>query len=447
MECSWESPEQIAVCIHFAQRWFQVILDVAGLGSLALIALLIWLFQRLRSDLTKWEGEAEREKELRNYAENTATEARHRAELADSIANRAQKEKEELEALLNSGSDQLQKQLGETQGRLSQSQAKIDNVLELTAGGTGKFWSRPVGNRFNDYERRIGSDMPILLFGNQKGGVGKSTLVANLAAAFSKKGERVLAVDLDYQGSLSSLAQLQTGAGDKEPDSLIDFLFQDELDPNWVKLAIRPITDALHYIPAFYNFELIERRLEYRWALGVTKDDVRYRLARALLSDAMQNSEQRYDRILIDAPPRFTLGFVNGICSSTHLYVPTVVDLMSTSAVSAFARQFSELKSTVNPQLRWAGIVGTMTFRNAQNPLQLPANAAGFADNAERAAQNRLNTMEPLFIRNPVITRDAVLARATDEGIAYLNEPSVRPMFDALVLEIESKAPSRKTRS
>lgn len=443
MDCGWGSPEQIGACIHFAMRWFQVLVDIVGLGTFALIALLVWLFQRLRGDLTKWEAEAARDKELLQFAENTATEARHRAELADSIAARATKDKNELEAILKADTDELRKELAEAQGRLSEATTRMVGALEVTAGGTAQFWSRPVRGRFEDYERRMASSIPTLLFGNQKGGVGKSTLVSNLAGAFTQRNERVLCVDLDYQGSLSSLAQLQMGAGGQEPESLIDWLFQNELDPNWPKLAIRQVSNDLHYIPAFYDFELIERRVEYQWALGATNDDVRYRLARALLAEHVQ---QAYDRVIIDAPPRFTLGFINGMCAATHLYVPTVVDSLSTSAVSAFARQFVELKPIVNPRIEWAGIIGTMIFPNRANPLKLPTTIERFADNAERAAQNRLKTRAELFIRNPVISRDAGLAQATDKGIAYLNDSSVRPMFDALASVIEAKAPSRKTR-
>jgi cellulose biosynthesis protein BcsQ len=155
--------------------------------------------------------------------------------------------------------------------------------------------------------------------------------------------------------------------------------------------------------------------------------------------------QETYDRVILDAPPRFTLGFINGVCTATHLYVPTVVDSLSTSAVSAFARQFVELKPIVNPHIEWAGIIGTMMFPNRADPLQLPTTIERFANRAELAAQNRLNTREPLFIRNPVIGKDAALAQATDEGIAYLNDSSVRPMFDALATVIEKKAPSRKT--
>src|SRR5262249_11933995 len=159
--------------------------------------------------------------------------AKHRAELAESIATRAEKDKAELEAIVKANSNELRIKLGEMQARLSVADSRIDRALQFTSGGDSKFWSRPVETRFEDYQRRIADSIPILLFGNQKGGVGKSTLVSNVAAAFANRGERVLTVDLDYQGSHSSLAQLQLNEGEKEPQSLIDFLFEDELALDW----------------------------------------------------------------------------------------------------------------------------------------------------------------------------------------------------------------------
>lgn len=444
MECGLGSPEQIGYCIHFGMRWLPVVVDFLGLGSFALISILMWFLLRLRKDIKKWEDESERANELKRYAEDAAKQAEHRAQQAERHAAYLAGELEKLKGAVAAGEDEALGRLVELQAKLSESTNRIDGALELTAGGTKDFWSQPVGNRFAEYGRQISESIPILLFGNQKGGVGKSTLVTNLAAAFSEKGERVLTVDLDYQGSHSSLMQLQAGQGEEEPESLVDILFEEQLDPNWVQLSVRKVQDRLHYIPAFYNFELVERRVEYQWALGIAHDDVRYRLARALLSPEIQNS---FDRILIDGPPRFTLGFVNGFCAATHLYVPTVVDGMAGSAVGLFARQFQELKSIVNLQIQWAGIIGTMTFVNPQDTLSLSGRAKDAADAAEREAQNWLKTREPLFIRKPVIKRDADLARATEKGIAYLNDSSVRPMFDALVKVIESKAPSRRNRA
>lgn len=443
MDCGLGTPEQIAVCLHGINRWLGVLVNMVGLGTFALITLLVWLFRRLRKDLSKWEDDAKRANELKVLAEEAAKHAHHRVELAERESARDRKALEELEQLTATSEDSLRRELVQAQAQLSRATATLDGALAITAGGTGRFWSRPVDKRFPDYEHLIATSIPIVLFGNQKGGVGKSTTVTNLAAAFAARGERVLTVDLDYQGSHSSLMQLQRGEGDKEPESLIDYIFEDSLDANWIRLTIRKVTENLYYIPAFYNFELVERRVEYRWALGAADDDVRYRLARALLSEDVQ---RKYDRVLIDAPPRFTLGFVNGFCAATHLYVPTVVDLLSASAVGSFARQFRELRAIVNPRIQWAGIVGTMTFVNPRDRLLLPGRAEAAADAAERAAQNQLGTKEPLFIRKPVIVRDADLARATEKGVAYLNDSDLRPMFDMLATVIESKAP-RKVRA
>ena len=441
MQCGWNSPEQIAVCIHLATQWFNVFVQIAGLGSFALIALLIWLFRRLRQDLKKWEQETERANELKKLAEDSAQQAEHRVRLAEREAARDKQELDTLRATAAAGEDGLRKDLVEARAELSDKTRRLDNALGMVDGGTEKFWSQPLrGDQFERYIDWLRDSIPVVLFGNQKGGVGKSTLVTNLAAAFAARGERVLTVDIDYQGSHSSLVQLQLREGTKVPESLIDYLFEDTLDPNWLKLAIRPVTDKVSYIPAFYSFELIERKFEYRWALGYTLDDARYRLARALLDPELQKG---FDRILIDAPPRFTLGFVNGFCAATHLYIPTVVDQLSATAVASFARQFRELKAALNPRIQWAGIIGTLTFRNPQNPRALTQRGESVANAAERAAQALLDTKEPLFIRKPVIVRDAGLAAATEEGIAYLNDSDVRTMFDELATEIEKKAPRK----
>jgi cellulose biosynthesis protein BcsQ len=442
MDCGLGSPEEIAVCIRVAIRWGEVVRDLIGVGSLALVTLLVWMLKRLRKDLSRWEGDLAKEKEARFAAENLAKQANHLTKLAEANSARDKVALDDCRATLLASKDGLARELVSAKEELAEIKGRMEEALDLVGSGAAGFWARPVSLRVGDYERLMAGSIPSLIFGNQKGGVGKSTTATNLAAAFASKGERVLMVDLDYQGSLSILGQLQLGEKGREPESLVDFLFQEELDPNWVKLAIRKITENLYYVPAFYTFEKIERKLEYEWALGITKDDARYRLARALLS---KYAQENFDRIIIDGPPRLTLGFINGFCAATHIYVPTVVDRLSTYAMANFADKFSELKPILNPYIRWAGIVGTMTFVNPREPMALPQNAVDDADVAERAAQRALNTQEPLFIRNPVIKRDSILARAAEEGIAYLNDSAVRPMFDALATAVESKAPSRKT--
>lgn len=441
MECGWNSPEEMAVCIEFAQRWSTVMFNLIGLGTFALISLLIWLVRRLRKDLSKWEEELKQTTELKKYAEESSRHSEHLANLAIDQADKAEKKLQELTETHYLDSDELERRLITVQSELEKTTDQIDHALSLTKGGTAQFWSSPIGNRASSYERKIEESIPILMFCNQKGGVGKTTVVTNLAACFANRGERILTVDLDYQGSHSSLMQLSSNSEESNPESLIDFLFAENLDPNWTRLALKVVQDNLSYIPAWYNFEQVERRIEYQWALRRTNDDARYRLSKALLSSDIQDN---YDRILIDAPPRLTLGFINGFCTSTHVFVPTVVDRLSASAVGTFARQFKELRAVLNPGIDFSGIIGTMTFLNTHDPLSLPQTAANAADDAERAAQVRLGTNAELFIRNPVIRRDKILARATENGIAYLNDSNIRPMFDALAKVIESKAPAKR---
>jgi cellulose biosynthesis protein BcsQ len=195
----------------------------------------------------------------------------------------------------------------------------------------------------------------------------------------------------------------------------------------WVT-EILQIRANLHLISAGYSLEVLERREEYRWATDETGDDVRYRLARALLSDYVR---QHFDIVLIDAPPRMTLGFLNGLCTATHIFIPTVVDYASARAVGHFARQFRRLVpdvNPINPLISFAGIIGTM----ANAGPQLPAINSRVAGAAEAEVQKAFGDSRPYFIREAVMTRSAPLANATDSGIAYWQVPGVQPMFEEI---------------
>ena len=316
----------------------------------------------------------------------------------------------------------------------------VNAGLEASSGDGAAFWSRNPGVRPDHYQTAIRDSRPILLFANQKGGVGKTTLSANLAAAFADRGERVLVVDLDYQGSLTSLMLAQANA-QGEPPSTVDLLLADQLTEHWPKIAIKQVSNKLHYVSCWYTFEKLERNLEYRWILNDTSDDIRFRLSRALLSANVQDS---YDRIIIDAPPRMTTGFLNGFCSATHLFVPTVVDNVSAIAVGTFAGRFRELRSALNPQIEFAGIVGTMTtLRSATGPFDLPSAAVPAALAAERYVRNALNSNAEYFLRRAVMARTPKVSYSTEEGIAYLQAAETRPMFNALADQIANRAPLR----
>lgn len=439
-ECGFKTNEEIAVCvgavrdlIQVASPWVEAVLGLVGLGTFAVVSSLVWMLKRLRKDIESRQGEL-------GILQSDLIAAKADRDAAQSRARSSDRTVEVLNEQLRNATGPISEALSSANHQVSLLRELVNRGLAASSGDGAAFWSRVPGSRPENYQTAIRDSIPILLFANQKGGVGKTTLSANLAAVFADRGEKVLVVDLDYQGSLTSLMRAQANAQGEAP-STVDLLLSDSLPLHWPQIAIKHVSDTLHYISCWYTFERLERNLEYRWVLDDTEDDIRFRLPRALLSAEVQSN---YDRIIIDAPPRMTTGFLNGFCSATHLFVPTVVDHVSAIAVGTFAGRFRELRSALNPQIEFAGIVGTMTtLRSASGPFDLPNAAAAAAADAERYVRKHLNSNASYFIREAVMARTPKVSYSAEEGIAYLQAQETRPMFNALADQIAIRAPIR----
>lgn len=440
VSCGLNTNAEITRCVetardyfNTAQPWFEAFLGAFGLGTVAVIGVLVWMLKWLRKDVESRRGD------LTNL-QSDIIQAKAERDDALSRARSADKMVDVLSEQLKLATGPLNEALSAANDQATRFANIVKAGIEASLGEGAVFWSRTPVTRPENYQTAIRDSKPILLFANQKGGVGKTTLSANLAAAFADRGERVLVVDLDYQGSLTSLMLAQANV-QGEPPSSVDLLLADSLTEHWPQLAIQSVSNNLHYVSCWYTFEKLERNLEYRWILNDTADDIRFRLSRALLSPNVQRS---YDRIIIDAPPRMTTGFLNGFCCATHLFVPTVVDNVSAIAVGTFAGRFRELRSALNPQIEFAGIVGTMTtLRSANGPFDLPNGALPAALAAERYVRNSLNSNADYFIRAAVMARTPKVSYSAEEGIAYLQASETRPMFNALADQIAIRAPLR----
>ena len=78
------------------------------------------------------------------------------------------------------------------------------------------------------------------------------------------------------------------------------------------------------------------------------------------------------------------------------------------------------------------------------NVAHLTASAMTAADAAERATRSALRTNDDYFLRNAIMRRDAKVSHSTEAGIAYLQEPSTRPMFIKIADEIAKRAPLKR---
>lgn len=459
--CSLASPEAVKVCVDILFPWASMLLGLVGLGlvlwNLGATTVVAYILRSARGHEQAAENANKRFEEanqryqdlakivsgpLTNY-QNLIVESQSasaRAERAERELMETQTRFEAFKAAPQANASEAHSALKQVEDKLTAIETRLASVRKSYEDVSTPFWSRPVGIRPELYEQQIQSSIPIIMFANQKGGVGKTTLSANLAAHFQHRGgERVLAVDLDYQGSMSNMLDLQSGAQEEGFRSTVDLLLQSDLPKDWRELAVKSLNKRFHYVPCYYSFEHVERKLEYSWLLGEEPDDIRYRLARVLLSPEIQNN---FDRVIIDAPPRFTTGFVNGLCSSTHLFVPTIVDAPSLNAVGNFMAQFAKISRIVNPTLQLGGIIGIRTT-NVQGHA-LPSTVQARADAADIAANQELGTSRPYFIRDAVIKNYPSLATAAEEGIPYFREETTREMFDNLGRRVAQLAPRIK---
>ena len=317
---------------------------------------------------------------------------------------------------------------------------KLAGLRKISDGDQNALWSQPLQPAGFDYHDRLAKSIPILLFANLKGGVGKTTIAGNVAAAFADQGERVLVLDLDYQGSLSSLYTGHAEITDKE---ILDEtkqrgaeLLKGQRDAYWAKTAASPVSSdlpRLRFIPTIYDMADVENRLMIKWLLTETDGDARLNLARILLDDEIQKS---FDRIIIDTAPRMTLAFVNGICVSTDLVIPTILDDLSTNATVNFLRQIKSLRPRISPHLRLAGIVGSKTYFS--EPGRFTAKEQSSIGRLRDQASSVYGHGEH-FVDNCNIADKVAIATAAGKRLAYFENPDSKTMFKALADELKRR--------
>lgn len=307
-------------------------------------------------------------------------------------------------------------------------------------------------------EKLVPSAIPILTIANLKGGVGKTTLAANLAGYFAKnamstrrQGEpyRILLIDLDFQGSLSSMVLHRE---DRFPPagslSKASQLICGDLSAAAVCEAARcPESDRIQAIPAYYDLARIETRTFMQWMLQTLNKDLRYILHDVLRDPVVQH---RFDIVIIDAPPRLTTGSVQALCASTHVLVPTRLDGLSGEAVASFFDQMETLRR-IWPQLRFVGVVGTMVGENPDTgnlPSRVERDGEAVVKLSVETICNVRNIQPPAAIlldRTTYISDHKDIRSAAGDGIAYLRllenqeHRRVRSMINRLGDAVRSK--------
>jgi len=180
---------------------------------------------------------------------------------------------------------------------------------------------------------------------NQKGGVGKTTTVINLAASLSILGQKNLVIDLDPQGNATS------GLGhsnNNEKENIYNLLIK--------KLSI---SEAIQ-TTKIKDLDIIGSNLNLSGLEVETANDSNRAFKLKEIINKNEEILSKYDNIFIDCPPSLSLLTVMALVSSEELLVPLQAEFFALEGISQLVKTIERIKVNLNPTLSVRGILLTM---------------------------------------------------------------------------------------
>ncbi len=177
---------------------------------------------------------------------------------------------------------------------------------------------------------------------NQKGGVGKTTTVVNLASHLALLSDRVLVIDLDPQGNATSGFGVDRSAVDRSTyDALVDGVTLDQL-------VVHGTAEGVDLIPAAIALAGADLELA-----GVIARERRLRRLVEAVAPA-------YDVIFIDCPPSLGLLTVNALTAADAVLIPLQCEYYALEGLTQLLATIDLVRDHLNPPLKLDGVVLTM---------------------------------------------------------------------------------------
>jgi len=182
---------------------------------------------------------------------------------------------------------------------------------------------------------------------NQKGGVGKTTTVINLAAGLSVKNKKILVIDLDPQGNATTgLGLSNTSETDKTIYNVLN--------------GQRKISEVIQKTE-FNNLDIITSNVDLSGLeVETAGDNRRAFILKDELTAYLNDSEASYTHILIDCPPSLSLLTIMALVASNSLVVPLQTEFFALEGITQLIKTIDRIKTNLNPDLVVRGILLTM---------------------------------------------------------------------------------------
>ncbi len=199
---------------------------------------------------------------------------------------------------------------------------------------------------------------------NQKGGVGKTTTVVNLAASLSILGQKILVIDLDPQGNAT------TGLGksnNDENNNVYNLLIKKKELLNVIQ---KTNVSNLDIIGSNVNLSGLE--------VETANDSNRAFLLKQILKGENKNIIENYDNVFIDCPPSLSLLTIMALVTSDEILVPLQTEFFALEGISQLVKTIDRIKVSLNPSLEIRGILLTMFDKRNKLSQQVDQEARNF---------------------------------------------------------------------